>query len=227
MIQRDPFQRMRKDKERQELPKPVPDKLKKKKNKRSKKTEQRTPQPEELNQSLELGDLEPQSSMPIEENVHDAPEITTEEHVVSSQPSQGKNILNLPYSDSEDSEPEKDEHNKEVLVQEPVTTTQPSNKGDKKIEKLQKKLKKFKSLIKHLRHENAMLKKQSKKVMKKKDKLVIKHNKLCAWAQKIYQNNGKLFRQGRKLKRKWLQEKLRNQDRDNLKLLAEAIQHVL
>jgi hypothetical protein len=72
-----------------------------------------------------------------------------------------------------------------------------------------------------------MLRKQNKKVMKKKDKLANKHNKLCTWAQKIYQNNGRLFRQGMKLKRKWLQEKLRNQDRDNLKLLAEAIQHVL
>jgi hypothetical protein len=59
--------------------------------------------------------------------------------VVSSHPSQGKNILNLPYSDSEYSEPEKNEHNREVPVQKPVTMTQPStNKGDKKIRKLQK-----------------------------------------------------------------------------------------
>jgi hypothetical protein len=76
--------------------------------------------------------LEPQIFMPIEENEHDAPETTLEEHVVSSQPSQGKNILNLPYSDSEDSEPDKDEHNKEVPVQEPVTTTHPKTKGTRR-----------------------------------------------------------------------------------------------
>jgi len=87
-----------------------------------------------------LGDLEPQSSIRIEENVHDEPEITTEEHVAWSQQSQGKHILNLAYLDSEDSELEKDEHNKEVSVQELVTTTKPSIKGDKKIEKLQKKI---------------------------------------------------------------------------------------
>ena len=60
--------------------------------------------------------------------------------MVLSQPSLGKNILNLPYLDSEDSELEKDEHKKEVSVQELVTTTKPSIKGDKNIEKLQKKI---------------------------------------------------------------------------------------
>jgi hypothetical protein len=203
------------------------DKLKIKKNKRSKKIEKKTPELEESNQSLEKGDLEPHSFIPIEEDEHDAPETCIEEHVISSQPSQGKNILNLPYSDSEDSELEKDQHKDKMPVQEAVIMIQPSNEGDEKTKKMQKRLKKFKGLIKHLRHENVVLRRKNKKVMEKKDKLATKHNKLCDWAQKIYQNNGKLFRQGRKLKRKWLQEKLRNQDRDNLKLLAEVVQSVL
>jgi hypothetical protein len=63
--------------------------------------------------------------------------------------------------------------------------------------------------------------------MKKRDKLDTKHNMVCARAQKIYQNNSKLFRQGKIWKIKWLHEKIKNQDRNSLRILSIAFQHVL
>jgi hypothetical protein len=142
------------------------------------------------------------SQKPVEDQIIEMHEMTVDENLSKSV--QGKNVLNFPYSDSEDFEPEDNKPSKDVVeqeemeIQEPVTLLQPNNKDkNENMRKIQRQLKKLKKMNDQLKLENDKLKEKNKKIGKRRNKLVSKHNKLCIWAQKVYKGNINLKRRNK------------------------------